>query len=82
MDKLREAQDQVHEALLALEHLVPDLINGVFLQIEDIDDLDDLRDAFDRLSDDIRRAIDHVRREINCLADNLPAAPEQEELAL
>ena len=81
MDKLSEARDQVHEALLTLEHLVPDLIDDV-LQIEGIDDLDDLRDALDRLSDNICRAIGRMRREINCLADNRPATPEQEELAL
>jgi hypothetical protein len=78
--QLREARDQVHEALLALEHLVPDLVDDV-LQIDGIDDdLNDLRNALDSLSDDIRHAINRVRHEINCLANNLPA--EHEELAL
>jgi hypothetical protein len=72
-DELEEARDQVHLALLELEHLVPDLVNDL-LQVDDLDDLDNLRSAFDRLSE-------RVRREINRLADNL-ATPEQEELAL
>jgi hypothetical protein len=75
-----EARDQVHEALLALESLVPDLVDDL-LQIDGIDDdLNDLRDALDRLSDDIRHAIVRIRHEINRLA--APAAPEQQELAL
>jgi hypothetical protein len=74
MDKLK---DQIHEALLTLEHRVPDLINDV-LQIDDPNGVDELRDTLDHLFDDIHRAIDRLA---NGDFDDVPAT-KQGELAL
>jgi hypothetical protein len=80
--QLREARDQIHDVLLGLECL-QNIIDEIG-NIDGIDGVDDLRDALDRISDDVRGAVepvDCIRRGINRLADNLPA-PEQQELAL